>query len=53
MAETSAYLAAGQEKGWLKPHIGHEYTMDQVMKAQEEVIAHSDGSRGKIILKIA
>lgn len=50
--ETGAFLNAGQKSGWLKPHVGQEYQLENVAKAHEQVIEHSGGSRGKIVLTI-
>ncbi len=36
--------------GWLKPVIGQEFPLSEAAKAQEEVISHSNGTKGKIIL---
>ena len=52
MAEIGAFMTSGQEQGWLSPHVGREYSLPEAAKAHEEVIAHTGGSSGKIVLKI-
>ncbi len=50
MAETSKDLWRGMEKGWVKPVVSQEFPLEEAGKAQEEVIAHTGGSKGRIIL---
>ena len=47
-----SFMTAGQENGWLRPVVGGEYTLEDVQKAHEEVIKHTTGSKGKIVLTI-
>uniref|UniRef100_A0A1B6EYR4 Enoyl reductase (ER) domain-containing protein n=1 Tax=Cuerna arida TaxID=1464854 RepID=A0A1B6EYR4_9HEMI len=49
--EFSSALVAGMEKGWLKPVVGKEYSMDEIRQAHTDLIkAH--GAYGKMVLKI-
>ena len=50
MQEAGAALSSGFTQGWIKPIIGTQYKPDQVIQAHEEVIAHSKGSSGKILI---
>ena len=52
IAEAAAFIARGQEAGWLQPHVGQTYDMEHAAAAHEDVISHSGGSRGKIVLSI-
>ena len=45
-------VAIGFRQGWLKPIIGTRYKLEDVMNAHEDVIAHRNGSHGKIIINI-
>lgn len=38
--------------GWLNPVIGEEYSLSDARKAQEEVIQHTSGTKGKIVLTL-
>ncbi|XP_046684898.1 quinone oxidoreductase-like isoform X1 [Homalodisca vitripennis] len=49
--EFSSALVAGMEKGWLKPVVGKEYSIEEIQKAHSDLIkAH--GAYGKMVLKI-
>ncbi|KAM6262394.1 quinone oxidoreductase isoform 1-T2 [Porphyrio hochstetteri] len=47
--ECAAALLHGIEAGWLKPTVGSEYPLAEVVKAHEDII-HSSGARGKMVL---
>lgn len=51
-AEMGKFFDNGQKEGWLKPIIGKEYKLEEVKGAHKEVIEHSGGSFGKIVLTI-
>lgn len=44
-----AYVEAGMEIGWLQPHVGKEYPLEQAAQAQIDVINNS-GTLGKLVL---
>ncbi len=46
----NAFLYAGQEQGWLKPVVGVVYPLDRIGEAHREVIEHTGGSQGKIVV---
>lgn len=50
--ECMSFLSTGQEQGWIKPVVGQVFSLDEVASAHKEVIAHTGGSAGKIVLKI-
>ena len=52
MQETEAFLYSGQALGWVKPVVGKVYSLEDVAQAHRDVIDHSGGSQGKIILDI-
>ncbi|PVD22252.1 hypothetical protein C0Q70_18060 [Pomacea canaliculata] len=47
--EMHAYVEAGMEIGWLQPHVGKEYPLEQAAQAQIDVINNS-GTLGKLVL---
>ncbi|NXV20923.1 QOR oxidoreductase, partial [Cepphus grylle] len=47
--ECATALLDGVEAGWLKPIVGSEYPLEEVVKAHEDII-HSSGARGKMVL---
>ncbi|XP_033732342.1 quinone oxidoreductase-like [Pecten maximus] len=46
-----AGIREGMSAGWLKPHIGHTYTLEQAPQAHNDII-NTKGATGKLILKI-
>ena len=46
------YLYRCQELGLVKPVVGKVYSLEDAAQAQRDVIDHSEGSHGKIILAI-
>ncbi|OWF37409.1 quinone oxidoreductase-like [Mizuhopecten yessoensis] len=46
-----AGIKKGMAAGWLKPHIGHTYTLEQAPQAHDDII-NTKGATGKLILKI-
>lgn len=40
------------KKGWIKPIIGNVYNITNVRTAHSEVIEHSGGSTGNIVVQI-
>ncbi len=48
--EMNAFLYAGQEQGWLRPVVGAVYPLDRIGEAHREVIEHTGGSQGKIVV---
>ena len=46
-----AFLEAGADSGWLKPHVGKEYPLDQAGAAHNDVI-NNPGAAGKLVLKL-
>ncbi|XP_061184088.1 quinone oxidoreductase-like [Saccostrea echinata] len=52
MDEIDAAVAAGMRDGWIKPHIGKVYTLDQAPTAHEDVI-NNKGAQGRLIFKVS
>jgi len=52
LTETSNFLLAGQETGWLKPQVGKEYSLDNAKSAHEDVISQSGSSKGKLVINV-
>jgi len=50
--EMGAYIVAGLEQGTLRAVVGHQFALDQAADAHREVIEHSQGSNGKIVLTV-
>ena len=50
--ESVAFMAAGQEQGWVQPVVGKTYGLDDVQESHVQIITPSSGTCGKIILKI-
>jgi len=48
----SAYIGEGQRLGWVKPVIGQQFSIDKATDTHKEVIEHSAGTNGKIVLTI-
>jgi NADPH2:quinone reductase len=46
-----AFLEAGAENGWLKPHVGKEYTLDQASQTHIDIITNT-GTTGKLVIKL-
>lgn len=51
-AEMGKFFDNGQKEGWMKPIVGKVYKLEEVQEAHQEVIEHSGGSFGKIVLNI-
>lgn len=49
--EMHAFLEAGAEEGWVKPHVGKEYRLEEAADAQRDVIENK-GALGKLVLKL-
>lgn len=47
--ECATALLDGIEAGWLKPTVGSEYPLEEVVKAHKDIIC-SSGARGKMVL---
>ena len=45
-------MVAGCQKGWVKPVIGQRFPLAEAAKAHEEVIAHTAGAAGRIVLDV-
>ena len=52
MSEIGAFLNAAQEQDWMKPQVGTEFSLTEASTAHQEVISHTGGSSGKIVIKI-
>jgi NADPH:quinone reductase len=50
LARIQAALAAGFDNGTLRPVVGAEYPLAESVRAHKEVMDHSGGSLGKIVL---
>jgi NADPH:quinone reductase-like Zn-dependent oxidoreductase len=50
--ETVAFFGAGQESGWLRPVVDKVFALEEAAESHREVISHSAGSRGKIVLRM-
>jgi NADPH:quinone reductase-like Zn-dependent oxidoreductase len=48
--ETFAAINAGLRDGYLKPIIGNAYSLVDAPKAHIDVMEHSNGSSGKIVI---
>ncbi|XP_060085056.1 quinone oxidoreductase-like [Ylistrum balloti] len=46
-----AGIKDGMTEGWLKPHIGHAYSLDEAAQAHNDII-NTKGATGKLILKL-
>jgi NADPH:quinone reductase-like Zn-dependent oxidoreductase len=51
--EMHKYIYAGLEAGFLDPVVSQSYDLADAPTAHKEVIAHTNGSQGKIIINIA
>lgn len=51
-AEMGSFLTKGQADGWLRPVIGLEFPLERASEAHAEVIAHSNATKGKIVLNV-
>ena len=49
-AETFAAINAGLRDGYLKPIIGNAYALSDAAQAHTDVMEHSNGSAGKIVM---
>lgn len=49
--EAHAAIQSGMEAGWIKPHIGKEYSLAQAADAHNDVINNS-GAQGKLVIKL-
>nr|XP_022323045.1 quinone oxidoreductase-like isoform X2 [Crassostrea virginica] len=49
--EIDAAVSAGMRDGWVKPHIGKMYTLEQAPVAHDDVI-NNKGAQGRLIFKI-
>jgi len=47
-----AAIGEGQHLGWVKPVVGQQFSIDKAIDAHKEVIEHSAGTNGKIVLTI-
>ena len=45
-------IVKGIDDGWLRPLVGVEFDLAEAYKAHEEVIAHKQGTKGKIVLNV-
>jgi len=50
--EMGDFINRGQADGWLRPVVGHEYSLDQAVAAHVDVIEHKTTKKGKIVLNI-
>jgi len=50
--EMQASIDAGQRLGWVKPVVGQEFGLEQASEAHRQVIEHTGGSKGKIVLTL-
>ena len=48
----AAELESGAAAGWLRPVISHEYPLSSAAEAHREVMEHTQGSSGKIVLTV-
>jgi NADPH:quinone reductase-like Zn-dependent oxidoreductase len=48
----AAALDKGAEAGWLRPVIAQEFPLAEAAAAQSEVIKHTQGTAGKLILSV-
>ena len=46
-----AFLEAGALTGWVQPHVGKEYPLEDAAAAHNDVINNS-GTMGKLVLKL-
>ena len=56
-AQSFAFFAGGipspeRPYGWLRPHVGQSFPLERAPDAHREVIEHSGGSQGKVVLLI-
>lgn len=49
--EMHAAIQAGMRSGWVLPHVGREYSLDEASKAHNDVI-NNTGAQGKIVIKL-
>ncbi|CAC5384480.1 qor [Mytilus coruscus] len=49
--EMNASIQTGMQKGWVKPHIGKEYSLNQSSAAHNDVI-NNTGTQGKLVIKL-
>jgi len=47
-----AFINAGQELGWVRPVVAQEFPLEKAADAHRQVIEHSGGSKGKIVISI-
>ena len=47
-----SYVTSGLEQGLLRPATSQQFALEDVAKAHREVIEHTQGTKGKIILTI-
>ncbi|XP_071140742.1 quinone oxidoreductase-like [Mytilus edulis] len=49
--EMNASIQTGMQNGWVKPHIGKEYSLNQSATAHNDVI-NNTGTQGKLVIKL-
>lgn len=47
----NASIQTGMQNGWVKPHIGKEYSLNQSATAHNDVI-NNTGTQGKLVIKL-
>jgi len=48
--EAGYAIGRGIEQGWVKPIIDTVYPLTETIKSHEEIIAHTGGTKGRIVL---
>ena len=49
--EMHAFLEAGAVSGWVRPHVGKEYPLEDAPTAHNDVVNNS-GAMGKLVLRL-
>ncbi|XP_056010918.1 quinone oxidoreductase-like isoform X2 [Ostrea edulis] len=52
MDEIDAAVAGGMRDGWIKPHIGKVYSLEEAPNAHEDII-NNKGTQGRLIFKVS
>ena len=49
--EMHAFLEAGARTGWVQPHVGKEYRLEDAAASHADII-NTSGAMGKLVLKL-